>query len=67
LTYELLKSAARSSLRLGSAVLVHEFNNQSVPVLTNSFMDVVFGKPDSFLPPEELAEVLSAPTQCSIG
>jgi hypothetical protein len=63
LTYELLKSAARSSLRLGSAVLVHEFNNQSVPVLTNSFMDVVFGKPDSFLPPEELAEVLSAPNR----
>jgi len=63
LTFELLKSAARSSLRLGSAVLVHEFNSQSVPMLANSFRDVVFGKPDCFLPPEELAEVLSAPNR----
>ncbi len=60
LTNELLKSVSRPSSRLGFGVLVHELKSQSLPMLTSSFRGVAYGTPSSFLPPVELAEVLSA-------
>ncbi len=60
LTNELLKSVSRPSSCLGLGVFVHELKSQSLPILTSSFKDVAYGTPSSFLPPDELAEVLAA-------
>jgi hypothetical protein len=58
LTRELLKRIARPNVLLGEAVFLHDLAPKSIAALTSYFRHFAFSEDGSFLPPEELAEVL---------
>jgi DNA-binding Xre family transcriptional regulator len=60
LTQELLKNLARPSVLLGEGVFLHDLEPKSIAALASSFKHFAFSEDKSFLPPEELAEVLQA-------
>ncbi|MGH7200299.1 MAG: helix-turn-helix domain-containing protein [Planctomycetaceae bacterium] len=67
LTNALLHSVRRPAKPLGSALLLHPPTLESVPVLAGSFDQVAFStSQEGFLPPEELAEALSADNRDSL-
>lgn len=58
LTRELLKEASQEVL--GDAVFVHDLSASVIPLIANRFKHYAFAGGGSFLPEEELAEVLAA-------
>ena len=60
LTEALLRSLSWPAPPLGTAVLIHAMKPETIVVLTNCFSRFAFATDDSFLPPNEIAEVLVA-------
>lgn len=58
---EALVAAASGPVRpLGTAVLIHRLSPETIPALTGHFKRFAFAAPEGCLPPDELAEALTA-------
>jgi DNA-binding Xre family transcriptional regulator len=60
LTDSLVKRAAATPETLGSGLFLHALDMKSIPVLSSLFRRIAYRVDGSFLPAEELAEVLAA-------
>lgn len=60
LTDALVKAIPQSSPALGSAIFLHPLHLKAIPTLSSVFRRIAFSVDGSFLPADELAEVLEA-------
>jgi hypothetical protein len=60
LTKELVKRLASIPANIGSGLFIHPLDIKTIPVLSSRFQHVAFNVDGTFLPAEELAEVLGA-------
>ncbi len=66
LTDALVKRASSDHATLGSALFIHPLDIKTIPVLSSRFHHVAFNVDGTFLPAEELAEVLGAEQRANL-